>query len=342
MSSSTLPTRQISWDDVAALGFGAMGIGELAYRKVGDEESRYRGDSEVLIGNWFKRTDVPSNQVRRYTKQTLWDASIVCDVYSSFDLADYEALQYSIKQALDKSLKRLGVDTIDLYYVHRIDQAVPVETTIAALVEFINIIRKVLGRLDILGYLNLPWPPRRAHKVHPIADIRVGYSPFLLDTEQKGHLLDTARELGLPLGRGLLTGQITSYDDIPDGDFRKKVSKDSSTNFPKILQLVSKLKEIGNKHNATAGQVSLAFHIIPIPRLVSVNFGGKTKNSQINKARTKNIKYIEENLGVLKVGLTPEEIEGIRQAITETELTRDQYPPAHMEFLYGNTPELPK
>ncbi|KAG8680229.1 hypothetical protein FRC09_018383 [Ceratobasidium sp. 395] len=313
MSAPTLPTRQIGKDNVTAVGFGAMGIGGLAYGKVGDEESRYQvldklvelgctnwdtadiyGDSEVLIGNWSKRTGKRD-------------------------------------EALEKSLKRLEVNTIDLYYIHRVDQTVPIETTIAALAEFVK-----AGKIRYIG-LSEPSPAtlRRAHKVHPIAAIQVEYSPFILDIEQKGHLLETARELGItvvaysPLGRGLLTGQITSHDEIPDDDFRKTIPKYSAANFPKILKLVSKIKEIGEKHNATPGQVSVAFllsqgdDIIPIPG-------------------TKNVKYAEENIGALKVKLTPEDIEAIRQTITETELTGDQYPAGHMAILYGDTPELPK
>ncbi|CAE7178299.1 unnamed protein product [Rhizoctonia solani] len=158
------------------------------------------------------------------------------------------------------------------------------------------------------------------------------YSPFVLDIEQKGHLLETARELGVavvaysPLGRGLLTGQITTNADIPDYDMRKRIPKYSEANFPKIITLVNKLREIGGKHNATSGQITLAFmlaqggDIIPIPG-------------------TKKIKYAEENIGALRIELTPEEIKEIRQAIAETELAGSQYPEAYMVWLYGNTPE---
>ncbi|KAG8751545.1 hypothetical protein FRC12_012393, partial [Ceratobasidium sp. 428] len=174
---------------------------------------------------------------------------------------------------------------------------------------------------------------RRAHKVHPIAAIQVEYSPFILDIEKKGHLLDTARELGVtviaysPLGRGLLTGQVTSHDDIPEDDFRKNIPKYSQANFPKILSLVSKIREIGARHNATPGQVSLAFmlaqgdDVIPIPG-------------------TRTIRYAEENIGALKVSLSPEEIKTIRDAIAESELSGDHYPPGMMQYLYGDTPEL--
>ncbi|KAG9074269.1 hypothetical protein FS749_014187, partial [Ceratobasidium sp. UAMH 11750] len=236
-----------------------------------------------------------------------------------------------VKEASARSLQRLGVDTIDLYYIHRVDQKVPIEITIGALAELVK-----AGKIRYIG-LSEPSPAtlRRAHKVHPIAAIQVEYSPFMLDIEKKGHLLDTARELGIaviaysPLGRGLLTGQVTSHNDIPDDDFRKNIPKYSEANFPKILALVAKIKEIGARHNATPGQVSLAFvlaqgdDIIPIPG-------------------TRTIKYAEENIGALKVTLSPEDIKAVREATAELDISGDHYPTDYMKYLYGDTPELPK
>ncbi|KAH7343375.1 Aldo/keto reductase [Rhizoctonia solani] len=333
MSTSTLPTRRIGKDNVTALGFGAMGIGGLAYGVAGDDESRFKvldrlvelgctnwdtadiyGDSEALIGKWFKRTG-KRDQIFLATK------------FGITSKGPNGTPEY-IKQQLNQSLERLGVDTIDLYYLHRVDTTTPIETTVGTLAELVK-----AGKIRYIG-LSEPSPAtlRRAHKVHPIAAIQVEYSPFVLDIEQKGHLLETARELGVavvaysPLGRGLLTGQMTSHADIPDDDFRKHIPKYSDANFPKIISLVNKIKDIGEKHNATPGQVTLAFllaqgdDIIPIPG-------------------TKNIKYAEENIGALKVNLSPEEVKAIRQAIVDTELSGDQYPAAFMQALYGDTPE---
>ncbi|EUC66388.1 aldo/keto reductase [Rhizoctonia solani AG-3 Rhs1AP] len=340
MSTSTLPTRRIGKDDVSALGFGAMGIGGLAYGAAGDDETRFKvldrlvelgctnwdtadiyGDSEVLIGKWFKRTG-KRNQVGDFNRNIFLATKFGITPQGPNGTPEY------IKQQLSRSLERLGVDTIDLYYLHRVDQKTPIETTVGALAEFVK-----AGKIRYIG-LSEPSPAtlRRAHKVHPIAAIQVEYSPFVLDIEQKGHLLETARELGVaviaysPLGRGLLTGQVKSNADIPDDDFKKHIPKYSEANFPKIVSLVNKIKDIGQKHNATPGQVTLAFllaqgeDIIPIPG-------------------TKNVKYAEENIGALKIKLTSEEIKAIRQAIIETELTGDQYPAAFMQSLYGDTPE---
>ncbi|KAG9128408.1 hypothetical protein FRC07_013748 [Ceratobasidium sp. 392] len=257
MSTFTLPARRIGNDHVTAIGFGAMGIGNFGYGSElnQDDETRFKvldrllelgctnwdtadvyNDSEDLIGKWFKRTG-KRDQIFLATKFA---------VTPDGPRGDPEY----VKASIEKSLKRLGVDTIDLYYVHRIDPNVPIETTMAALVELVK-------------YLN--------------PCLLFVYSPFVLDIEQQGHLLETARELGVavvaysPLGKGLITGQIKSHADLPEGDLRKIIPKYQDENFSKVLSLVEKLQKIGAKHNATAGQVTLAYllaqgdDIIPIP-----------------------------------------------------------------------------
>ncbi|KAJ1305402.1 hypothetical protein OPQ81_000415 [Rhizoctonia solani] len=264
MSAPALPTRRIGKDNVTALGFGAMGIGGLDYGAPGDDGTRFkvldklvemgctnwdtadiyagvthflndfdlmtrrnRVTQRALIGKWFKRTG------KR-------DQIFVASKFGITPKGPNGTPEY-MKQQLNQSLERLGVDMIDLYYVHRIDQTVPIETTMGALIELVK-----NGKIRYIG-LSEPSPAtlRRAHKVHPIAAIQVEHSPFVLDIEQKGHLLETARELGIavvaysPLGRGLLTGQITSNAEIPEYDMRKRIPKYSEANFPKITSLVN-------------------------------------------------------------------------------------------------------
>ncbi|QRV78189.1 aldo/keto reductase family protein [Ceratobasidium sp. AG-Ba] len=339
MSLATIPTRRIGDDNVSAIGFGAMGIGNFGYGSDlnQDDETRFKvldrllelgctnwdtsdyyGDSEDLIGKWFKRTG---------KRDQIFLASKVNFAFTPDGIrGDPEY----VKVAIEKSLKRLGINTIDLYYVHRIDPRVPIELTMGALVELVK-----AGKIRYIG-LSVPSPAtlRRAHKVHPIAAIQVEYSPFVLDIEQKGHLLETARELGIavvaysPLGKGLITGQIKSHADMPENDPRKTIPKYKPENFPILLALVDRLKKVASKYNATSGQVTLAYllsqgdDIIPIPG-------------------TRKLKYLEENLGALNVKLTSEDVNAIRQAIVETELTGDQYPPRLFEMLYRDTPELP-
>lgn len=138
-----------------------------------------------------------------------------------------------------------------------------------------------------------------------------------------------------------------SHADIPDDDFRKHIPKYSDANFPKIISLVNKIEEVAKKHNATTGQVTLAFllaqgdDIVPIPGLGRpLSFVCSVANIKMSQTNsTKNIKYAEENLAALKIKLSPEDIKLIREAIVETELTGDHYPAGMMEQLYGDTPE---
>jgi len=176
---------------------------------------------------------------------------------------------------------------------------------------------------------------RRAHAVHPIAAIEMEYSPFALDieSEQVG-LLKTARELGVaivaysPLGRGLLTGEYKSLDDFAEDDIRRVYPKFQPGNFEKNLVLVDKLKSLGERRGATAGQMTLAWILaqgedfIPIPG-------------------TKKAKYLEENLGALQLSLTPTEMAEIREAANAAGLVGgERYPPSVMALVFGNTPPL--
>jgi aryl-alcohol dehydrogenase-like predicted oxidoreductase len=156
--------------------------------------------------------------------------------------------------------------------------------------------------------------------VHPISAVQVEYSPFCLDIESpKTDVLKTCRELGIsiiaysPIGRGLLTGQIKSFDDLSEMDFRRQTPKYSRENFPKILDLVAKMEIVAKKHGSTVSQVGLAWllaqgeDIIPIPG-------------------TRTIKYLEENTKAMDVQLTKEEVKELRLYAEETELIGDRYP----------------
>lgn len=175
---------------------------------------------------------------------------------------------------------------------------------------------------------------RRAEKVTHIDAVQIEYSPFAIDIEQpQVALLKTCRELGVatiaysPLGRGFLTGAYKSPDDFEDGDFRKYSPRFSAENFPRNLKLVDSLIAISKTKGCTPGQLTLAWllaqgeDIIPIP--------GTTK-----------IKYLEENLGALKVKLTKEEEHEIRQLVENAEVHGDRYPEMMMGHLFADTPPL--
>lgn len=175
---------------------------------------------------------------------------------------------------------------------------------------------------------------RRAHAVHPIAAVQVEYSLFYLDIESSElGILDTCRELGIsvvaysPVGRGLLTGQIKSFDDLPEHDFRRLTPKYSRENFPAILKLVAEVEALSRRHGCTPAQVCLAWllgqgeDVIPIPG-------------------TRTIKFLEENTAATQVHLTSDEIRELRAAAEAADLPGDRYPTAMMGPILGDTPPL--
>lgn len=161
---------------------------------------------------------------------------------------------------------------------------------------------------------------RRAHAVHPIAALQVEYSPFFLDIESpKTEVLKTCRELGIsiiaysPVGRGLLTGQIQSFDDLPEDDMRRMIPRYSRENFPKILDLVAKMGAVARKHRCTTGQLGLAWLLAQGPDIIPI-------------PGTRTIKYLEENTSAMDIELAEEDVKELRRYAEETQLTGDQYP----------------
>ncbi|KAI8986631.1 Aldo/keto reductase [Trametes punicea] len=334
----SLPTRKIGNSEVSAIGYGAMGIAAFYGKPLPDEErfkvldavyengckfwdtaDRY-ADSEELIGKWFKRTG-KRDEIFLATK---------FGIVSDPDRAVNGTPEYAVK-ALNASLKRLGTDHVDLWYLHRADPQVPIELTIRAMAEQVK-----AGKVKYIGLSEVSEKTlRRAHAVHPISALQVEYSPFTLDIEDpKIGLLKAARELGItiiayaPLGRGLVTGRYKSPEDFEEGDFRRQVPRYSKENFPNILKLVDGLKRIGEKYNITPGQVSLAWilaqgeDVIPIP--------GTTK-----------IPNLKENLDALKVKLSPEDIKEVRKIAIEADVAKGpRYPPRLFSVLFADTPLL--
>jgi aryl-alcohol dehydrogenase-like predicted oxidoreductase len=206
-----------------------------------------------------------------------------------------------VKQACEASLQRLGVDVIDLYYQHRVDPNVPIEETVGAMAELVK-----AGKVRYLGLSEAaPATIRRAAKVHPIAALQTEYS--LWSREPEGELLATTRELGIgfvaysPLGRGFLTGQYKTIDDLPADDWRRNMPRFQGENFQKNLDLVAKIQTLARAKRCTPSQLAIAWtmaqgiDIVPIPG-------------------TKRMKYLEENLGSANVVLTADELRQIDAA----------------------------
>jgi aryl-alcohol dehydrogenase-like predicted oxidoreductase len=218
-----------------------------------------------------------------------------------------------VRRACDASLQRLGVDTIDLYYQHRVDPEVPIEDTVGAMKELVE-----AGKVRYLGLSEAaPETIRRAHAVHPISALQSEYSLFTRELEDE--VLPTLRELGIgfvaysPLGRGFLTGAWKSMDDLPEDDTRAgRFPRFSEENFRQNLELAERVREIAAEKGATPGQLALAWllargdDIVPIPG-------------------TKRRKYLEENAGAVDITLTGEDLQRIEEAIPRGSAAGERY-----------------
>jgi aryl-alcohol dehydrogenase-like predicted oxidoreductase len=218
-----------------------------------------------------------------------------------------------VRTAVDASLQRLGVDHIDLYYQHRVDRSVPVEETWGALAELVQ-----AGKVRHLGISEAaPETIRRAHAVHPMTALQTEWSLWTRDVEDDG-VLDTVRELGIgfvaysPLGRGFLSGQICSVEDLADDDFRKHHPRFQGDNFARNLELVDRVREIADEKGVTAGQLALAWvlaqgdDVVPIPG-------------------TKRVAYLEENVGAAQVELTQSDMSRLDEAAPLGAARGDRY-----------------
>lgn len=278
-------------------------------------------DNEDLIGKWFSNNRGKRDNIFLATKfaNKITDDGPVVDSTPEW-----------CKEACAKSLRRLGVDFVDLYYCHRLDGKTPVEKTVQAMAEL-----QKEGKIKYIGLSECSSDSlRRACKVVHVDAVQIEYSPFALDIEsdQIG-LLKTARELGVaivaysPIGRGMLSGTFRSPDDFEKGDFRKYAPRFSEENFPKNLKLVDEISALAKEKGCTPTQLTLAWlmaqgdDIFPIP--------GTTK-----------VERLEENVGSLKVKLTKEEEQKIRKACEEAEVHGSRYPEAFSAALFADTPPL--
>ena len=218
-----------------------------------------------------------------------------------------------VQSSVEGSLKRLGVDEIDLYYLHRKDPDTSIEETVGAMA---NLVQQ--GKIKAIGLSEVSAATlRKAHAVHPITALQTEYS--LWSREPEDELLDTCKELGIafvaysPLGRGFLSGQIKKFEDFDAGDYRRHAPRFQGENFEKNLQLVEKVEALAERKNCTTSQLALAWvmakgeHIFPIPG-------------------TKRIKYLEENAGAVDVILTSEEMNEIEAIAPKGAVAGPRYP----------------
>jgi aryl-alcohol dehydrogenase-like predicted oxidoreductase len=218
-----------------------------------------------------------------------------------------------VRAACDASLERLGVETIDLYYQHRVDTTVPIEETVGAMAELVE-----AGKVRYLGLSEAaPATIRRAHAVHPISALQTEYSLWTRDPEAE--ILPTVRELGIgfvaysPLGRGFLTGRFRSADDLEAGDWRRNVPRFREETFGHNFALVQAIGEVAHEKGVTTGQLALAWvlargdDVVPIPG-------------------TKRRRYLEENAAASELELSAEDVARLEDAFPVGAAAGDRYP----------------
>jgi aryl-alcohol dehydrogenase-like predicted oxidoreductase len=218
-----------------------------------------------------------------------------------------------VRQCCDASLRRLQVETIDLYYQHRVDPRVPIEDTIGAMAELVR-----AGKVRYLGMSEAaPATLRRAAKVHPIAALQTEFS--LWSREVEAEILPTVRELQIgfvaysPLGRGFLTGRFQRGEDFPADDYRRNSPRFQGANFQKNLDLVATITQLANRKGVTASQLALAWVLAQGPDIVPI-------------PGTKQIRFLDENLGALSVSLTREELADIDAVLPVGAAQGERYP----------------
>ncbi|WP_218018484.1 aldo/keto reductase [Nocardia amikacinitolerans] len=227
-----------------------------------------------------------------------------------------------VRQACDASLRRLGVDHIDLYYQHRVDPQVPIEETVGAMAELVR-----AGKVRHLGLSEASASTiRRAHAVHPIAALQSEWSLWTRDLEAE--IVPVCRELGIgivpfsPLGRGFLTGRYNSVAELAENDMRRGQPRFADGNLEQNLAIVAKLDELATTKGVTAGQLALAWvqhrgdDVVPIPG-------------------TRRQRYLEENLAALTVELSPEDLTAIESAAPPSQIAGRRYDPTSLTFVNG-------
>ncbi|WP_329396784.1 aldo/keto reductase [Streptomyces lydicus] len=330
MTTTNIPTRKLGELEVSAQGLGCMGMSH-GYGESDDKQSIATlnraldlgvslldtsdfygaGHNEELIGRAIAgRRD----EVVLATKFGF--ANVLGQPTTIRGDAAY------VRQACDASLRRLGVDHIDLYYQHRVDPEVPIEETVGAMAELVE-----AGKVRHLGLSESSAATlRRAHAVHPIAALQSEWSLWTRDLEQE--IVPVCRELGIglvpfsPLGRGFLTGRYTSVEGLPESDVRRTQPRFADGNLEQNLAIVEKLNELAAGKGVSAGQLALAWvqhrgdDVVPIPG-------------------TRRQKYLEENLGALTVELSADELAAIDAAAPAAGIAGTRYDEVSMTFVNG-------
>lgn len=315
---------------VCALGLGCMGM-SFAYGPTDDAESlRVLHRYLELGGNFLDTAEIygpykNEELLGRFLREVPRERVVIATKFG-FRIGpgttrSVDSSAENVERACEGSLRRLGIETIDLYYQHRVDPKVPIEETVGAMAKLV-----AAGKVRMLGLSEAgPDTLRRAAKVHPIAALQSEYSLWTRDVESNG-VLATCRELGItfipysPLGRGFLTGAIQKLDDLHPSDWRRTNPRFVEKALQENLKLAATVKQIAREKGVTPAQLALAWvlaqgkDMIPIPG-------------------TKRIAYLEDNMGALNVNLTEADRKNIAERVSQNQVVGERYPTEMMHLV---------
>lgn len=326
-----MQTRKLGELTVSTLGLGCMGMSDF-YGGRDEAESLATIDRALELGVTLLDT---ADAYGPFTNEELLGRALRGKARHSYVLATkfgmvrgprpedrgFNGRPEYVRQSIDGSLQRLGLDHVDLYQYHRVDPNVPIEETVGAMAELVQ-----AGKVRYLGLSEVSAATlRKAHAVAPISSVQTEYSLWTRDPEQDG-VLAACLELGVgflaysPLGRGFLTGQLKRFEDFAPDDYRRLSPRFQGDNFQKNLDLVARVEQLARGRGVTASQLALAWvlakqpHVVPIPG-------------------TKRRKYLEENVVAASLSLTPAQVEQIDAAFPLGAATGTRYPDSMMGSL---------
>jgi aryl-alcohol dehydrogenase-like predicted oxidoreductase len=333
MTGPTMTTRALGKDGlrVSAMGLGCMGMSEFYSPDERDEAASiatiHRAielgvtflDTADMYGP-FKNEELVGRAIRDRRDRVVLATKFGIVRTPDAGFRGVSGRPEYVKQACDGSLARLGVETIDLYYQHRVDPSVPIEETVGAMAELVK-----AGKVRYIGLSEAGIDTlRRACRVHQVSALQTEYSLWSRDPEDG--LLSACRELGVgfvaysPLGRGFLSGRFRSFEELPEGDYRRSSPRFQGENFKKNLELVERVDAIAKEKGATASQLALAWvlaqgdDIVPIPG-------------------TRRVSFLEENAGAAAIALTAEDLRRIDEVAPRGAVAGTRYPEPGMKMV---------